>query len=1585
MLWAGATLFSIPAVSRTASLPQEPAEATTDNTPWGIQAASGSLKSGTDGVAGDEAVRILKALERRLSGDQRPRPPVPTPSPTPVPTPVLDFVDDLLERQDSEFDGPLRVLTGSNTTYGNATETTTTSSATATATATSSATATATATTATETTTVTETTTMATMGSTATPSDTTGATTIIATATTLPDKDTLTMFPDAGSMTTTTTLPDNDTLTMFPYAGNMTTTATTGYTGPEVVNMSQVAILHGPHADYITMSFNVLPDTCASSGDSLSCMTAVTGDWTPCNLVIYGPDLPLYGIDPQCRWMLEGDKYVYYIYFGASATMEVGGIVRTVDSLYTSNRRQASGVLQATLFLETGFTPTLTAKIAATPDLTVNPCTEMFFSSEATTGAYGRPFESVTWSVLTPSSTCDFGAALVEAAANESANLWFDKDILYLNPSVLRNAYDFCTDVTGFEVGLGVRNWLGTSGTQVKMVNIVPDKIIQAYAVSPAFQSATNDEQINFEIKIFPPSTACAGSNAATSSPSLVTVRWEQLTNNVWETLPSQYLPEDNYASFPTHNFVVNTKHQFRATVFAGQANKSIVFDLNVTRAPPRVLLIAPELVPPSCDFRVDASGSYDPAIKSSTSSTLAYSWSCSSTGACPPMPNSSQESVIQVAANSLLPGEYNFTVVGTSSGGLSMTRTSIVRVDQDAAPPFLVVAPWQDGDHMPTSADVPDSVPVVTVQALLQGSGTGCTVDASLSWSWFLQDITAGVFLPLTGTTSGSIHTTTDYRPAALVSGHLYSYLFAGLTTSQAAAIVALQQTGYIPGTDFLQTVNGASRFESPHFYADAPPKGGLVQVAPLSGEEVVSSFSARSGGWRDEVLSTVMYSLVVFKLPDTANVTETASGALNCTGTCSLQVEWYDETASNYWVDMGGQVLKSWDTTAEAIFVLPEGAYVTIGRAKDKLGQEGQSPQFLGPLVKPVGTLTASSVNSVLVQSMSSADDDRILASVQSVNQLMGKVSGAEQQQVAGYLLDGLEKVTQGSFGGSGSVARIGQIVSDMATNGASTASAGLFQRSINLLSSVAASAVGSGTQSVTPQAASSFLGSILSLGEHVTGTVAGADQEAAFHSALETSATNMGHAVARGLTTGRSRQISRVRTQGGRVVGLRQNVGKESPASLSSGCTLLGFLCGSSNLFRRRLQSSSSCTTVTSTLTFWLGNNIYSRAANASTYFVTSTSDIGVLDIQQCGQPALFTGSGGISFSMPFPAAWPSPSAMYQPVCVVYDNTTNSWVTTGLSTVGWTDTNATCTASAAYGAFAVGFELVSSPTVTTTQTSAAAQATPSTTGAAAATVGQESGSNVGAIVGGSVLGGCVLLALAVVVGKTLCGYCRTKSRNAPDAVQELPPSSTGTVKPEVDEEEEGQAMFKHVPEKHPPTLDPTPSSPLRSAADVQASEKQGMQSAVRRYDREPSQRNLEQVERCLLAREARKKVLSEGGEDAKELHKSSSSFAESWTSTRGKAELPLPTALRSHLQRSATPTIPSLPSSLPPSSLELPAEGQEPRQGAHPRSMDALSMASAHPGERHGRGSAASPSPPTSPTGMSPPPSRRAKPLQ
>jgi len=558
----------------------------------------------------------------------------------------------------------------------------------------------------------------------------------------------------------------------------------------------------------------------------------------------------------------------------------------------------------------------------------------------------------------------------------------------------------------------------------------------------------------------------------------------------------------------------------------------------------------------------------------------------------------------------------------------------------------------------------------------------------------------------------------------AYLVPGKQYSYAL--LMTESADDMTELESN--------LVTLQDARNANatialSANFTADGPPSGGVISLLPLSGEAVLTAFSATTTGWVDEDVDELSFAFFRFPLGEGYNVTADGKGGLLIGTDFNWrlpEIDWHDPQSPRYFSKQGGLLLRSWSKSKfVADMTLAVGMYVTIARARDKYGAESTGVA-IGPVTGvPSGGLGADQAADVLRSSYASGDADVILNAVDAISSVPATAEASSQ--MLHVVMGGLEVATTVVESTPAAVEKISQVLSGTLVQGSeATSDATVLSRATAVLFNIVDVATTGELGGLGKQEGDAVMQTLATLqhgresrwrqnqsllsederdelqeeGEAVTeellhllskiGTAALA--KLAVGQTQELQGTGVG---GRGIST----QVSKADMAASRKTGIKE--GRLSvPGALLPNVSLDG----------RRL--SSNCGTVELQATAWEQSNLYAWAdpRQGDNKYVRQDATVVVVELSMCGSIFTFSEGENLSLLLDIPARVAAPPGYVNvPRCMMWQefNGNASWLFDGMQvqgTVYWDDTQATCLAGSGGGAYSIVWFPEFIPTTTT-----------------------------------------------------------------------------------------------------------------------------------------------------------------------------------------------------------------------------------------------------------------------------------------
>jgi hypothetical protein len=385
-------------------------------------------------------------------------------------------------------------------------------------------------------------------------------------------------------------------------------------------------------------------------------------------------------------------------------------------------------------------------------------------------------------------------------------------------------------------------------------------------------------------------------------------------------------------------------------------------------------------------------------------------------------------------------PGQYKFTVsgkrrlneiTGWTIGTFSETRWVEV-VKTRIPPPITLHASYDRDDRL--SVQTPAGFFVKGLQP--QGS---CTYSAD-GWSYYwviAQDTAAGSIITsfdatIQSSTDLNTWETTNY-PGALFRGGLY-YKYALVYTD------ATDASSRVANSFDLESMRNQGFYvlEAPRFLADAIPSLGTVQVTPVLGWALTTSFSLAAVQWIDDTpASELEYEFFKFPIPTSHPLYSSMQCDLT-SATCvtnlttwqedgdeaAFPINWDDSSSDFYWSNLGS-LLRGYsaaDTFEDVI--LSQGKYIVAVRVRDGVGGVG-SAKALGCIVQQPAVISTQELVNIFDKVHMSGDADAQLNTIMTVSET---VSSNQSQEIMDKTLQALDAAATNFEPGNKVLAKIG-----------------------------------------------------------------------------------------------------------------------------------------------------------------------------------------------------------------------------------------------------------------------------------------------------------------------------------------------------------------------------------------------------------------------------------------------------------------------------------------------------------------------------------------------------------------------------
>lgn len=431
-------------------------------------------------------------------------------------------------------------------------------------------------------------------------------------------------------------------------------------------------------------------------------------------------------------------------------------------------------------------------------------------------------------------------------------------------------------------------------------------------------------------------------------------------------------------------------------------------------------------------------------------------------------------------------------------------------------------------------------------------------------------------------------------------------NYVYALLRAENAETLAAGSSADTLQAAAAL----GISVSRSLPFLVDAAPSPGQVQILPLQGEALKTSFSFETNGWSDEDTSSLQFAFFVFPLGDGYTVSVGANGLESSPAFQPPEIDWNDATSARFWGKMDALMIRSFGTSPNVISKLSSGsssssyAFFTVVRARDASGGVAETT-VLGPVVTPPADVSQEDLTNALAESQNSGDPSQVLASVQVVMSLSGQVGEGNSESVTTAALDALVSVTQMDSADDETLQQLGASVTQVVATG--TTNAESLSKAGNILQSCLDLATTS-EGGLSAAVGTSVLEGIATIGE--TSTSLDAGEVKSVSAQMVSLISNLGAATLISLQTGATQEINSLDESG---EGIKMAVSKPSTSEVAtSGLQLKQLSIAAAAFSGRRLDS---CNALAVRVTEWLKSNPYSytQSVQGSNGIVSSKADV------------------------------------------------------------------------------------------------------------------------------------------------------------------------------------------------------------------------------------------------------------------------------------------------------------------------------------------------------------------------------------
>lgn len=827
----------------------------------------------------------------------------------------------------------------------------------------------------------------------------------------------------------------------------------------------------------------------------------------------------------------------------------------------------------------------------------------------------------------------------------------------------------------------------------------------------------------------------------------------------IWQPLENTSFRDENprpgSLRLPAFSFQPGGSHQFRAAAtFQGYDGRkpSVMFTVNVQeRSRPVAIITGPLEVSAACPFNLSAHESYDASVPKDDPSRLEFSWSCfvgvltglnetelldaQECNLSSSIDDWREQPTLEMEGDVLEEGDYTFMVKvrpvvpnGTLAEPSQGEAWWVLHLGRRRLPLVLLRMPWDDGE------DVSMLGPEGPAVAEATGTAT-CPVPFDWRWHWLLTQ--QGRILAVLKTTVQSLGTSVevsslDFRGDLLHPRQSYRYALVATAGSELhqAPVSGMMLSDLGPKTLVLESVA---------FVANAPPRDGLLELRPLSGEGLITAFAVNTFGWTDEEEKLLSYSFVRFPFESSRISADGAGGITFQNGFqwSVPKIDWHNASSPMYFRKQGGLTLQTWDSSSRVSdLLMAVGSYFIVVRARDLQGGEGTAA-VLGPVV--VEPVNGSNGMTVLEASYTARDAERIM---NTVDALLASETVEWDASPTASLLDALEVATSILDPRPEALEKMTQIL--VSTVGGDGGTAGIVQnkaeldRAANILDNCLNLAVASPENGVGSVVAVAMLEALSTFNEGGRlGSLEPSEESTRFTEKMERLASKVATAAHAKLAVGDSKFLS--------GAGVPSGVPNEPPSGVnlqlisSANSVLVDNGLDMPRLFMppnllqqspgrpgppspppsgRRLQAGCD---VAITATYWLRSNPYTWASSSKgmNQYVTADTTVGVLEFETCGMPLAFNESipeRTLRFRrITLPARRAPPRGFeWDVACARWSPLEQAWITGGVEVqrpVYWDDVEVACVVYAvpdgngtAFTAFFVPVEI--STTTTTVE---------------------------------------------------------------------------------------------------------------------------------------------------------------------------------------------------------------------------------------------------------------------------------------
>ena len=464
--------------------------------------------------------------------------------------------------------------------------------------------------------------------------------------------------------------------------------------------------------------------------------------------------------------------------------------------------------------------------VLLTTPAVVSSCDNVTIDPSLSSGAGGRAWSAVVWSVMRAEANTVGSAPNVLAALNARGKA-------IGTPIVLtRTLFSPAT----YTVTLTLTNFLGKSSSATTIFKLDENPNLPIVTIlGPAVVTMTPSEAL----QLF--TTTLQASCAERSST--IRYKWTASRNGAVVSLPSKSSTPSRF-SLLSYALTAGNVYTFlfEATASATQNTDAITGRASVTvqvvNGAVQAVVVGgyKRQVPTSGTLAIDASASYDENVSKTTTSTLAYAWTCVFSN--PANFGSSCASVLPATVNQ---NKLNVDASLLDSSFLYDFRVTVTATDGRSGSATVSVQP-QLGEST-TYTSITSLVTKINADSRLGLSGVVRAGSYGLDCSWTAAvDSTEVSFTALTPRAE-------SFSRVAVRSDFTFPLVVPGNT--------------FLPGSTVTFRLNAHLAGDSSKFGAfsevtvkvNSPPSGGTVSATPPSGDALSTIFTASSASWLDDL----------------------------------------------------------------------------------------------------------------------------------------------------------------------------------------------------------------------------------------------------------------------------------------------------------------------------------------------------------------------------------------------------------------------------------------------------------------------------------------------------------------------------------------------------------------------------------------------------------------------------------------------------------------------------------------------------------------------------------------------------------